>query len=63
MLIFFPFLRPFAGAVLDLSGDPGVAVAWAHLVLNLTIGILFLATMDGVEPRLRKWLSVPSGTA
>jgi hypothetical protein len=35
-----------------------MAVAWAHLTFNLTIAVLFLATLSWVEPRLRRWLSV-----
>jgi phosphate:Na+ symporter len=60
VLIFLPFLGPFTRAVLDLAGDPGIAVAWAHLIFNLTIAVLFLLTLDWVEPRLRRWLSVDS---
>ena len=60
VLIYFPFLRSFARAMVDLAGDPGIAVAWAHLIFNLTIGLAFLVTLDWVEPRLRRWLSVDS---
>jgi phosphate:Na+ symporter len=52
-LMFFPFLRPFAQAMLEFAGDPAMAVAWAHLTFNLTIAGIFLATLDWVEPRLR----------
>ncbi len=56
-VIFFPFLGPFAHAVIDFSTDPGIAVAWAHLIFNLAIGLTFLATLDWVEPWLGRWLS------
>ena len=57
-MVFFPFLRPFARVMVSMNGDPGLAVAWAHLVFNLTVAIGFLTTLDLVEPRLRRWLSV-----
>ncbi len=57
-IAFFPFLRLFARVMVSLNGDPGLAVAWAHLVFNLTVAIGFLTTLDLVEPRLRRWLSV-----
>jgi Na/Pi-cotransporter len=56
-IVFFPFLRGFAFAVVNFAGDPGLAVAWAHLAFNLTIGIAFLASLDLIEPLLRRWLS------
>jgi Na/Pi-cotransporter len=56
-IIFFPFLRPFARAVVTFAGDPGLAVAWAHLAFNVTVGVAFLATLGLIEPRLRRWLS------
>lgn len=55
-LAFFPFLGPFARVTLELAGDPGTAVAWAHLLFNLTLGLGFLVTLSWVEPRLRAWL-------
>lgn len=61
MLLYFPFLRMFSRAVVTVAGDPGSAVALGHLVFNLTIGLLFLITLDWAEPRLR-WLSDGSGT-
>jgi phosphate:Na+ symporter len=57
-IAFFPFLRRFAHAVVSFAGDPGLAVAWAHLAFNLTVGILFLAGLDLIEARLRRWLPV-----
>jgi Na/Pi-cotransporter len=56
-LIFFPFLAPFARVMVESAGDPGLAVAWAHLIFNLTIGLLFLLILDFIEPPLRRWLS------
>ena len=47
---------------MNFAGDPGLAVAWAHLAFNATVGIAFLATLDLTEPWLHLWLSVdPEG--
>lgn len=59
VLIFLPFLRSFAHAMLAW-GDPSTAVASAHLVFNVSVALLFLSTLGWVEPRLRIWLSVES---
>jgi Na/Pi-cotransporter len=58
-LLFFPFLQPFAREVVARAGDPGLAVAWAHLLFNLTTALGFLATLDWVEPWLRRRLAPP----
>ncbi len=52
--LFFPFLRQFAHVMLKLAGDPGMAVALAHLIFNLTTALAFLVTIDWVEPRIRR---------
>ena len=52
-LIYFPFIHLFARAVVDFAGDPSRAVAWAHLIFNVTTGLLFLVTLGSIEPRLR----------
>jgi phosphate:Na+ symporter len=57
VLLFLPFLEQFTQWMLT-AGDPSMAVAWAHLAFNLSIAILFLATLGWVEPRLRVWLAV-----
>ena len=57
MLLYPPFLRPFSQAIVDMAANPGIAVAWAHLLFNLTIAFLFLVTLNWVEPLLRFWLS------
>ena len=63
MLIYFPFLGPFARAIVERAADPGIAVAWAHLIFNLTVALLFLLTLDPVESLLRGWLSVDTSRA
>jgi phosphate:Na+ symporter len=37
VLLFLPFLRPFALRTVQLTGDPGMAVAWAQLIFNLVM--------------------------
>lgn len=62
LLLFLPFLRPFADWVISVSSGPGFAVAWAHLIFNLTVALLFLLSLDRVEPLLRRQLVVrPAG--
>lgn len=56
VVLFFPFLRQFAHAMVELAGDPGMAVAWAHLIFNLTTALAFLVIMDWVEPWVRRLL-------
>lgn len=56
LVVYFPFLSWFSRAMLDLAGSPGMAVASAHLIFNLTIALGFLAALDWIEPRLRGWL-------
>jgi Na/Pi-cotransporter len=55
-LAFFPFLGPFARAMVRFAGDAGMAVAWAQMIFSLTIALAFLLTLDWVEPLLRRWL-------
>lgn len=54
--LFFPFLQQFSHAMLKLAVDPGMAVAWAHLIFNLATALSFLIAMDWVEPRIRMLL-------
>jgi Na/Pi-cotransporter len=60
MVIYLPFLRAFSRAILDMAANPAVAVAWAHLIFNLTIASIFLLTLNWVEPPLRNWLAAKS---
>lgn len=53
MLLFFPFLSMFTQTMLTWTDEPGMAVALAHLVFNVILGLLFLLALDLVEPRLR----------
>ena len=62
LLLFLPFLTPFAHMMLAVAG-PAMAVAGAHLVFNVSVAMLFLATLGWLEPRLSRWLSVGSPSA
>ena len=57
VLLYLPFLDQFSQKMLE-TGDPAMAVAWAHLAFNLSVAALFLSTLGWTEPRLRAWLSV-----
>jgi Na+/phosphate symporter len=35
--LFLPCLRQFSDALIQYSGDPALAVAWAHLILNVVM--------------------------
>jgi phosphate:Na+ symporter len=56
LIVYFPFLRQFAHAMVHRAGDPGIAVALAHLIFNLTTSLAFLVSLDWVEPRARTLL-------
>jgi len=55
-VLFFPFLTQFAHAMVTHAGDPGMAVALAHLVFNLTTALVFLVPLDWLAPRLQESL-------
>lgn len=55
-LVYLPFLTPFSRAMVDFADKPGVAVAWAHLVFNLTVAVTCLIALPRLEPPLRRWL-------
>jgi Na+/phosphate symporter len=56
LLLFFPFITPFSRWVITEFERPGQAVAAAHLIFNLTIGLLFLLMLNRLEPYLAAWL-------
>jgi len=55
LLLYFPFLALFSRVMVDSFGGAALAVAWAHLTFNLTVGLLFLSTLGRVEHRLAAW--------
>ncbi len=44
--LFLPFLAQFSTAVVEHSGSPGMAVAWAHLIFNLVMTIVMLVLLN-----------------
>lgn len=52
VLLFLPFLRPFAAWVVKFAGDPGMAVAWAQLIFNLVMSFAVLLVLRVFERRL-----------
>jgi len=57
-LVFFPFLGPFARVVDGPGRRSRHRGRLAYLIFDLTIGLIFLMTLDWVEPRLRALLTV-----
>jgi Na/Pi-cotransporter len=60
LLLFSPFLSLFAEMVIEFAGSPAMAVAWAHLLFNGAVALLFLISLGKIEPRLRSWLKLNS---
>jgi Na/Pi-cotransporter len=52
VILFLPFLRPFAAWVVKFAADPGMAVAWAQLIFNLVMSFAVLLLLRVLEPRL-----------
>lgn len=52
VLLFLPFLRPFAAWVVKFAADPGMAVAWAQLIFNIVMSFAVLLVLRVVERRL-----------
>ena len=52
VLIYFPFLRPYSRLMVDWFGVGSMSVARAHLIFNVTVGLVVLLLLDKVEPRL-----------
>ncbi len=52
VLLFLPFLGAFAVTVVDLAGDPGMAVAWAQLIFNTVMVLTVLLLMRIFHRRL-----------
>lgn len=62
VLCYFPFLRAFSRATVDMSANPGMAVALAHLTFSISVALTFLLTLNWVEPLLRSWLCAEQKT-
>ena len=55
MLLFFPFISPFAQFILNLAANPGQGVALAHLIFNIVTTLLYLVTLNWWVPPLQRW--------
>jgi Na/Pi-cotransporter len=53
VLLFLPFLGPFAQWVVTFVADPGMAVAWAQLIFNLVMSFAVLLVLRVLERRLQ----------
>jgi len=53
VLLFLPFLRWFSIEVVQLAGDPGMAVAWAQLVFNLMMVFAVLIVLRVFHQRVQ----------
>jgi Na/Pi-cotransporter len=58
VLAFLPVLVPFSRAVVAATDTADGAVAWAHLVFNLSVSSVFLALLGWIEPLLARRLGV-----
>lgn len=56
MIIFLPFIVPFSNAMVAQFADPAFAVAWAHLIFNLSVGLIFLINLRRVGRALQNRL-------
>lgn len=52
VLIFLPFLRPFSRLIVDSFGAGGMSVAWAHLIFNVTVALVFGPLLDQIGSRM-----------
>lgn len=59
MLIFLPFLAPFSSTMVARFADATFAVAWAHLIFNLTVGLILLINIRRVGSVLERKLLPP----
>lgn len=46
VLLFLPFLKTFAQAVVEFAGNPGMAVAWAQLIFNVVMASVVLLMLQ-----------------
>lgn len=59
LLLFLPLTHPLTNLVTALSADPGISVAIAHLIFNLTVAFIALSML---KP-LARWLGPGMGQA
>ena len=58
VLLFLPVLSPFSHWVVNWAGDVASAVAWGHLIFNLSVATLFLLLLPWIERPLAVRLGV-----
>jgi len=63
VLLFLPFLRRFAVTVVDLAGDPGMAVAWAQFIFNTVMVLTVLLLLRIFHRRLESLDSIAAREA
>jgi len=51
---YFPFLEGFSWTMITWFQNPSMAVAWAHLLFNVSIGVVVLIILKIVEEPLRR---------
>jgi Na/Pi-cotransporter len=49
VVVYLPFIAAFAAWVVGFAGSPAMAVAWATMLFNLSIGIVFVAFLGPFE--------------
>ena len=55
VLLFLPFLGRFAAKVVEIAGDPGMAVAWAQLIFNVVMTLAVLLVLRIFRGRLESF--------
>lgn len=57
---YFSFLEGFSWTMVAWFQNPSMAVAWAHLIFNFSLGVFFLLFLRLTERYLQRWL--PDGS-
>lgn len=58
VVLFLPVMTTFSHAVVARTPTADAAVAWAHLLFNVTVALVFLLSLRWVEPILARRLGV-----
>jgi Na/Pi-cotransporter len=59
LVVYLPFLGAFAHAVTSRSDDPSLAVAWAHVVFNVSVALPMLLLLGRLARLLERVLGAP----
>ena len=57
VLLFLPFLGWFAAKMVELAGEPGMAVAWSQLIFNVVMTLAILLVLRIFERRLEPFVT------